>query len=239
MSYLESVQEKRANASNTRKEQSQQDDTDTLIRLLKENQLASLMGAQKQQPVVLADSSELVDHFAKFNENIKVLLTGKHAESLSKEQVTTLKSVGQTIEKLTSKPEPKVFNEILKALKALKPLPIPAPIVNVPEPKVVVKETKQDFTPVVKAIKDLKLTVPEQPEAPLKLDDFKAQDILDSGKDKQYIGFVHPTGTWYIIENFVNENKLRYLFGRGNYASAFKEAPTYQYSLLDEAYNAL
>lgn len=70
------------------------------------------------------------------------------------------------------------------------------------------------------------------------LDDYRAHDIINDG-DIQYIGFVDIEGSWYIIENKVTENSLRYVFGKSGYAEAFAKAGSYKYKLLSEAVNAL
>jgi len=65
---------------------------------------------------------------------------------------------------------------------------------------------------------------------------YKAHDLKDDG-DLQYVGFVNPNGGWYIIENQVRENKMRYIFGSGGYDKAFSNAASWNYKILSEATN--
>ena len=103
-------------------------------------------------------------------------------------------------------------------LPELKPIVIPAPIVK-----------SQDLSPITEAIESLR-------ETGIDLTSYKACDIK-TDDDTQYIGFQSPNGSWYIIES--KRDKLRYVFGRDNYAKAFIKAPTFKYELLSEAINAL
>lgn len=110
--------------------------------------------------------------------------------------------------------------------------PIPAPIVNVPkQPAPIVNVPQADFSPITEAIAGLK------EEKGIDLDCYRAHDLKDG--DIQYIGFLNPDGDWYIIENDVKKNALRYVFGTGNYTQAFKKAASYKYELLSEAINAI
>lgn len=112
---------------------------------------------------------------------------------------------------------------------------IPAPIVTVEPPQVTVQERKLDLSPIAAAIAELK----SAEEAPtIDLDDYRVQDLVDSGKTKQYIGFMNPSGGWYIIENDIQKNQMRYLFGTEDYAGHFQNAALYEYHLLNEAINA-
>ena len=96
------------------------------------------------------------------------------------------------------------------------------PVVNVPKQEVSMK-------PVVDAIKEQ-----GNKEGPVLLDNFKAQDI--SGDDSfQYVGFMSPSGQWYILENDINGGSFRYKFGKKNYKSSWKSHANQNYKLLDEA----
>jgi hypothetical protein len=108
-------------------------------------------------------------------------------------------------------------------IPAFPKIDIPAPIVNIPE---------NDFSPIARAIEGLKT------EQGIDLSVFRPHDI-DDVDDMQYIGFVAPSGQWYIIENQVKENSLRYTFGKDDYTAAFKKAGTFKYRLLSEAIHAL
>jgi len=77
--------------------------------------------------------------------------------------------------------------------------------------------------------------VVEQNET-IDLASYKAHDLKDDG-DLQYVGFVNLDGGWYIIENKVRENKMRYIFGSGGYDKAFSNAASWNYKILSEATN--
>jgi hypothetical protein len=111
------------------------------------------------------------------------------------------------------------------------------PVVNVPTPKVTVQAPKTDLTPLIDILKQQ--NTEDESEEKLDLDDYRAQDIDNTNPDMQYVGFVNPAGNWYIIENDVKGNRMRYVFGTLNYSEAFAQASMYTYSLLNEAINAL
>lgn len=131
--------------------------------------------------------------------------------------------------------------ELMKTLKGLDMKPVvnlPAPIVNVPETVVNVKEQKLDLDSLQSTLQDYLDKPNESENETIDLNCYKAQDITDSGKF-QYIGFVNTEGSWFIIENNVRGNTLRYVFGNENYAEAFSDAATYEYRLLNEAIDAI
>lgn len=237
--FLETVLQKREQSKVQQKEQAQKQDTDTIIERLKEVQLAALMGGQQpKSSVILADSTDLGERVATLANHIDKLLSSKDGLKASTNQIAAIKELKQSLSKLSkendNKELKKSLDSILAAVKAIKIPKTTASVVKVPEPKVVIQERPIDFSPLSKALEDLRPT-----DNGVNLNDFRAQDIKESDRDTQYVGFLHPTGAWFIIENQVKENKLRYLFGKKGYAKAFPKAPTYEYSLLDEAINAL
>ena len=146
----------------------------------------------------------------------------------NKEQSSDLKEVAEKIVtavesiKLPAMPKIPAMPEI--NIPAFPKINIPAPIVNIP---------KNDFSPIARAIDGLKQ------EKGIDLSDFRPHDIVDADSDTQYIGFVSPSGQWYVIENKVKENTIRYVFGKDNYSEAFANAGSYKYKLLSEATDAL
>lgn len=100
------------------------------------------------------------------------------------------------------------------------------PIVNVSSPQVNVP--KISTAKLESIVSDLKTTK-------LELEDFKAQDINNEEIGVQYIGFVHPSGAWYIIKNEIEENKMRYKFGKSDYEKSFAIPDNYEYTTLDRA----
>lgn len=251
MNYLDSVKEKRLAAQDDQKHSTSRADAkgtlDSLINQLKEVQLAALLGGQQKPQVILADSTDLGERMSEISKQIGELLktnsdllsTAKKPKST--DELSALKALKSSVDSFisTSKTDSKSGTDTLtKALasleKAIKGIDV-SPVVNIPETKLTVP--KVDLKPLQKTLESH--FAQPMPESGTKLDDFKAHDIRDSGKDTQYIGFLHPSSAWYIIENRVKDNSLRYVFGKGDYAKAFQSAGQYQYQLLDEAINAL
>lgn len=69
------------------------------------------------------------------------------------------------------------------------------------------------------------------------LEAYRAQDIDEEEAGIQYVGFVSPNGAWYIIKNDEDGKSLRYKFGKNNYAKAWQKLSTFDYKLLDEAFD--
>ena len=101
------------------------------------------------------------------------------------------------------------------------------PVVNVAAPKVTVP--KLDLQPLIDVMSE------KETQVEVELEDFRAQDINNEEIGVQYIGFVHPSGAWYIIKNEVEENKMRYKFGKSDYEKHFAAPDTYEYTTLDRA----
>ena len=101
-----------------------------------------------------------------------------------------------------------------------------SPTINVAPTPVDVNVPEVNVQPIAEAMKEK--------EDEIDLDDFKAQDL--TGDDTfQYIGFVAPNGYWYIIENDIEANSLRYKFGTKNYPANWKKYNGHSYSLINEA----
>jgi len=216
--------------------------------------LQDLRRVVKAQPDVRPDIKQL-------NEALLGGLRKLDSSELSAKQINLLHELISSIKdqqrsaEQSSKELREALNEVLKAVNAIEVAPVvnvPAPVVNVPKPtinlpapKVTVEAPKLDLKPMEKAIQGIKIPEPpepvvEPPEEPkIDLDDYKAQDIDNSSKNTQYIGFLNPAGDWYIIENDIKGDKLRYVFGSGGYSKAFSNAASYEYKLLDEAVNAV
>ncbi len=107
------------------------------------------------------------------------------------------------------------------------------PIVNVPAPVVKVQGKEIDLSPLTNLLSEIKASL-EMPEK-VNLDDYRAQDIANDGESFQYVGFVNLTGGWYIIQNDVENNSLRYKFGSRGYAKAWDSYVGHSYKLLNEA----
>lgn len=230
-------------ASNTSSTASH-DDIDSLINQVKEVQLATLLGNGKPT-VILTDQTDLGDKIDALATKLADTVQGLDSGTADSAQLTELKALKSALIQLSSSlqkqsdSEQKANTALLKAVKAIEL----SPAITVPAPTVTVKAPKVDLTPLRSVLQEYlpKSSQPiEESESDLfDLDDYKAQDIDNSVKDMQYIGFVNPTGAWYIIENDVKGNKLRYVFGTDDYSAAFARASEYQYQLLNEAIHAL
>lgn len=103
------------------------------------------------------------------------------------------------------------------------------PVVNIPAPKVEVKEREIDFKPLID-----KLNTPVKVQS--ETVDYRAQD-LDENSDPniQYVGFVNANGGWYIIENDTLQATLRYKFGKRGYSKGWESRTGHSYKLYNEA----
>lgn len=126
-------------------------------------------------------------------------------------------------------------DDILQSIKqALDSMDI-KPVIKVAAPKVTVSSPEVDLKPLQNMLEKY---YAQDDDDDIDLDCYRPQDIKNDG-DTQYIGFLNADGGWYIIENLVKKNQLRYLFGNSGYANAFDDAASHEYSLLNEAINAL
>ena len=233
MDYLQQVQAKKL----ANKEQaSKQFDLDATIQQLKEVQLASLMAGNKSS-VVLADSTDFGEKIDDLNKNLTELIKD-NSKAFSEASRSDKQTVATMVKDLVSsldriKPADNsdikdVMNKVLNELKKDKSITVKSPDVNV---------SPIDLKPITEVLEAYKPPVVESNDE-LDLDDYMAQD-LKKVEGKQYIGFVNPMGAWYIIENDIKGESLRYLFGTKDYSKHFKKANEYVYKLLNEAVNAI
>lgn len=227
MPYQETLSEKRTQAAQATK---QQQEFMTMIRSLQQVAAAALAGSSKPS-VVLTDQTDLGDKMKDMVEKFTEAVKATDQSKLSSEQLASLKELKSGIDSLKATIANKKTdnNDVVAAIKALK-LNVAAPIVNVPA------QAPTDFTPLQDTIREY-FRAPEVEEEKIDLECYRAQDIKESG-DVQYVGFVNPEGHWYIIENKMSENQMRYVFGNAGYATAFTKAAQYEYMLLNEAINA-
>lgn len=214
------------------------DDIDHVIKELKEIQLSTLLGASKPS-VILTDQTDLGDKISelagKFDTSLKQLDTS----ITDAEEIKQLKVLNQALQdfmksiKASNADDTKTDKALIAAVKAIDV----KPVVNVPAPKVNVQAPSIDLSPLQDTLRQYLTS--EETEEKVDLDDFKAQDIDNTNPDVQYVGFVNPDGNWYIIENDVKGNRIRYVFGVTDYQQAFANAAMYTYTLLNEAINAL
>ena len=121
------------------------------------------------------------------------------------------------------------YTDILTEIKTLLAKDDKESVINVSAPNVTVDTSK-----IEKAIKSLEKVLQSEDSGKIDLEDYKAQDLAD-GDTFQYVGFVAQDGSWYMIENDIEGNSLRYAFGMSNYAQNWAKYNSQKYKLLDEA----
>lgn len=125
-------------------------------------------------------------------------------------------------EAVTVKNQPDYGSNFDSLLGAIEKIDV-RPEVNVAAPTVDVAPL--DVSPLVALF--------EQDQA-VDLSDFKVQDL--TGDDSfQYVGFVSPSGSWYILENDISGGTFRYKFGAKDYAKNWKNPNSHSFKLLNEA----
>lgn len=223
MPYLDDVTAKRTNQAQQRKES---EELDTMLTEMKKMQLASLMGSGKST-VILTDQTDLGDKLKEMNDKVvKAIEAIEKPEFSAPDAVTVINQVDNT----------KELKDLLQAIKALKL----DTVVNNPEPKVTVNTAALNLQPLQATIREAlstreSIVVEHNTNIDrYDLSRYRAVDIKD-GTDTQYVGFVNPEGNWYIIENKVRENSMRFVFGTSGYSKHFKSAGQYSYQLLDKA----
>jgi hypothetical protein len=213
----------------------QQQDFESMLQELQKMQMAALMG-QTKPSVVLTDQTDLGDRISEFGQRIEQAVKGLDSSDHESSELEVLQAMKSVLEKLNSSNSTdadtnrELLSKVVAAINALK--------LNVEAPQITVEPTPVDFTPLQDTIKEYFASDQTEEDSGICFEDYKAQDISETD-NMQYVGFVNPKGNWYIIENDVKGNSLRYLFGTKNYAKTFKKASTYQYFLLNEAINAL
>lgn len=181
----------------------------------------------------------VLDAFNGLSKEIRDLLASLEktsAKTVDKDFVASVKSLGEVARKLenvrvTSDGD---IKQALNALAAAFSRLDVRPVVNVPAPKVEITEREIDFKPLLD-----KLNTPVKVQD--KVTDYKAQDLDDeeSNQNIQYLGFVDPTGRWYIIENDLLMNTLRYKFGKRGYSKGWSGRAKHAYKLYNEAVNEI
>lgn len=238
MDYRETVQQKRANSAQSTKEQNE---LASMVREMRQITAAALAGSAGKSTVILTDQTDLGDKISELATKFENALQGIDGTELSKHQILEIKKVGEAIKGLSgsvfqsTQSSEKQTKEIISAIRGLDM----SPNITVPTPKVTVESNKIDFTALENAISNLKTEVvfPEPIIDRFDLSRYRAQDIKET-EDKQYVGFVNPEGCWYIIENDLRANRMRYVFGESGYSKHFAQASTWKYQILDKAINA-
>jgi chromosome segregation ATPase len=223
-------------------EQATSKDIASITQELRQLQLDTLMSAQQQAAshtkptVILTDQTDLGDKIDGLTSKLVEAIKGLDDSEQDAKEIQELKGVVSSLTVLKKSIDSgnsdlkKSLDSLTKSIKALGM----NPTVNVPETKI----PKVDLKPLQATLEQY-LSKDEDDEDGIDLDDYYAQDIDNTNPDMQYVGFVNPEGNWYIIENDVKGNKLRYVFGTLNYEEAFAQASMFTYMLLNEAINAI
>jgi hypothetical protein len=232
--YLERVKNNRDNTSQAAAHDGEQA---AMLAELKKMQMAALIGSQGKSTVILTDQTDLGDKLESAIKSIETAIKGLDSADTDAEQLAALKKLQGIFDGYFKRVGSDTAS-IVAAIKSLDISPvIEAPVVNVPAP--VVHSPAVDLTGVEQAIERAMTPVDVEASTPDRCDlsRYRAQDLYESG-DMQYVGFVNPEGNWYIIENDISKNRMRYVFGMSGYARHFRAAATYEYKLLDKAYSA-
>lgn len=211
------------------------DDIDKIVQQLKELHLTTLLEANKPHQMNITDSAAYIgDSIDKLSEKILTQLNDDSSNKVLQASIAELKSTLVTLKNdIKNVVSTKHFDTIKKAIDNIEV----NPVVNIAAPKITIPETKIDLSPLQATLEHY--FSEEETEEKINLDDYRAQDIDNTNPNIQYIGFLNPSGNWYIIENDVLSNRMRYLFGKDDYEGSFSNASLHIYSLLNEAVNAL
>lgn len=180
-----------------------------------------------------------LDAFNGLSKDIRDLLSSLEktgAKTLDKDFVASVKALGEVAKKL-ERVKVESSEDIKQGLRdlavAFSNLNV-RPVVNIPAPKVEVHEREIDFKPLLD-----KLNTPVKVQE--KVTEFKAQDLDDeeTNQNIQYLGAVDPSGKWYIIENDLLMNTLRYKFGKKGYSKGWGDRAKHAYKLYNEAVNEI
>lgn len=232
-SYIQRLQAKRQQQTSSSHEQAKQD---ALIRALKDNQLAALLGNNKP-PVILTDQTDLGDKIKELTGQMVSTIKGLDSSASDMAQLKALKGLSDGVEALQRSVDSYVSaidRQTVQLIAALNRLEL-SPQITVPKPVVTVQERAIDFKPLEKALKGL-----QQPAArAVSLSDYRAHDLDDAPDGKQYIGFIDMDGNWYLMQSDDETHSLRYYFGRGSYADAWDSRFGHSYRTLSEARRGL
>lgn len=228
-----------ADASVKSRQDHEQDNFLAMVHEFKKIQAAMVANASKPS-VILTDQTDLGDKMAELGTKLVAAIQDMDGRELSQEQITAIGKLQMSMTALATQiqsAQRQQLDATKQLLAAIKSIAV-TPTVNVPQAKVLVQEREIDLTPLKDLFRDR--TEPQAEEKPdhCDLSRYRAQDISESD-GKQYIGFQNPEGCWYIIENDVQANKMRYLFGSSAYTKHFRQAVSFQYQTLQKAMRAL
>lgn len=258
MTYLEQVKDKRLNNSQTvaakaaaaREAANQKALVENLQSIKQATSSVAQRKPEKADPMTIRQQKLL--------ETVREILDTDEQRLITENHQETIEAIGELKEALDSSVnaittlDKNIDKSLAQVIAALKKLNM-SPVINTPAPVVEITEKSIDFTPFQNMIRDALLhrpeivvSTPEVIEADevvvvpdrFDLSRYRAQDLRDSGDSLQYIGFINPEGCWYIIENNISNNSMRYVFGSKAYTKHFKNAASWEYRILSEAIDA-
>lgn len=249
MDYLDTIQQKREEAQRQAERKEELSTVDSVGERIDKSlkfQTAKIIAATKTGKTKLADPVASPDDIEKLSDVVADLTIASHVNQTK--TVRQLEELNELVEKLPKNfpdypefPEFPKFPEPLKKISinnldeikpwleavtdALAKLEL-SPTINVAPTPVTIP--KLDLTPIANALKA------EDKAEPINLTSYKFHNLI--GDDSfQYIGYLAPDGGWYIIENDIAGNSLRYAFGKKNYTRAWKQFNSHSFKLLSEA----
>lgn len=214
-----------------------QKSAEALIKELREVQIAALLSNNQKPSVILADSTDLGERIADLGKQVVEVMEAfrgdtKHADGMNKlgSMYKALTLSLQASQNTQTKSIDKAAKDIITAIKNQQ--------LVVPAPEVTVETSPPDFSRLEEIMKSLlKALTKPAPSEKLDLSDYRAHDLDNAPDSKQYIGFISPTGGWYIMQS--DDGALRYYFGAGDYETAWSDRYSHDYQTLNGALNAL
>lgn len=180
--------------------------------------MATLVAKDPRMTEVAKSLTELIDNIREASAKVQSVdmspLSDKFG-ALDKTLRTLPDRMGQVNAEYDSREEIKKLNQLIASKNFSPNISVSAPKVNIDPLKEILQQSSNE----------------------LDLSSYRAQDIDEEEMGVQYIGFVNPKGAWYIIRNDEEKNALRYKFGRSRYSAAWGKLSTFDYKLLDEAYD--
>jgi hypothetical protein len=217
--------------ANSNKDLAKSDDVQGVVDSINKLNVTTFLASKDSWSQIVGDMASAAERIQKVMKNLDGGAS-KIDSSLSA-AVNTLQAAVDKLKSIQLASDKDILTELKKQNGLLENLDI-NPVVNVASPNVKVDAPSVDLSGVEKAISSIK---PVQVAPGLKLEDYRAQD-MDDNETYQYVGFVNPTGAWYIIENDIDGNSIRYVFGTKNYPSNWRSHVSLAYKLLNEAYRA-
>jgi len=223
-------------------------DIDSVIKQLKEVQVAALLGSNKSS-VVLADSTDLGEAVAGLGSKLDALAKSLEAEKSDKELIKTVKEeLTKVANILRADDDFDVVTALVDVRNAIESLDV-QPVVNVPKVTIPKTDVKVDLSAVAKevaslktAFSKLKLPVTDLSSVNEGLDNvvstirglsfpvpnfvqdpyirYKTVDEDDDGVSTsiKYYGFIDPEGHWYILKVDPSGNPKTYRYAFGGVA---------------------